>query len=284
MMMISNCNKNHIHSINLETAATDVVATRCTAILKFESKGLAMRIFTLASMTSGASRRISGVECRDIRIAVDQVRSQLRGIMTRHTLGDFRGVVVASRRRFHRDITRWVGQVLVEGDRDRRPRSRTGMTRRARLNGGDEEVTLYCRRADRLPRNNVSGITTVIFDIAVVTGLARYRRDHRMIHGRVREGATRVLVAAVAINFSARHNDRNVPQRIRIVGDVDHARGARRMATRRRTAGRHARVIEARGRGKRSRDVARAAIRIGHHVRWCFAKRTGDVAGVARRT
>ena len=154
--------------------------------------------------------------------------------------------------------------MLVEGDRDRRPRSRTGMTRHARHNGGDE-VTLYCRRADRLPRNSVSGITTVMF--AVVTGLARYRRDHRMIHGRVREGATRVLVAAVAIDFSARYNDRDVRQRIRIVGDVDHARGARRMATRRRTAGRHARVIEARGRGKRGRGVACAAIRIGHHVR-----------------
>ena len=87
--------------------------------------------------------------------------------------------MVASRRRSHRDITRGVGQVLVEGDRDRRPRSRTGMTRHARLNGGDE-VTLYCRRADRLPRNSVSGITTVMF--AVVTGLARYRRDHRMVH------------------------------------------------------------------------------------------------------
>ena len=155
--------------------------------------------------------------------------------------------------------------MLVEGDRDRRPRSRTGMTRHARHNGGDE-VTLYCRRADRLPRNSVSGITTVICD-AVVTGFACYRRDHRMIHGRVREGATRVLVATVAIDFSARYNDRDVRQRIRIVGDVDHARGARRMATRRRTAGRHARVIEARGRGKRGRGVACAAIRIGHHVR-----------------
>ncbi len=280
--MISNCNKNHIHSINLETAATDVVATRCTAILIFRRKGLAVRIFTLASMTSGASLCISGVrECRDIRIAVDQDRSRLRVFMTRHTLWDFRGAVVASRRRTHRDITRGVGQVLVAGDRDRRPRSCTGMTRRARHNGGDE-VTLYCRRADRLPRNSVSGITTVMF--AVVTGLARYRRDHRMIHGRIREGATRVLVAAVAINFSARYNDRDVRQRIRIIGDVDHARGARRMATRRRTAGRHARVIEARGRGKRGRGVARAAIRIGHHVRSCFAKRTGDVAGVARRT
>jgi len=183
-----------------------------------------MLIFTLGSMTSGASRSITGVrECRDIRIAVDQVLSRLRVFMTRHTLGDFRGVVVAIRRRSHRDITWGVGQVLVEGDRDRCPRRRTGMTRRARLNGADE-VTLYCRRADRLPRNSVSGITTVMF--AVVTGLARYRRDRRMVHGRIRESPTRLLVAGVAIDLRARHNDRDVRQRIRIVADIHHARRA----------------------------------------------------------
>ena len=72
--MISNCNKNHIHSINLETAATNLVATRCAAILIFRSQRLAMLIFTHASMTSGASRSITGVrECQDILIAVDQV-------------------------------------------------------------------------------------------------------------------------------------------------------------------------------------------------------------------
>lgn len=58
--------------------------------------------------------------------------------MTRHTLWDFRGVVVAN----HRRSPRAVGQVLVEGDRDRCPRRRTVMTRRARHNGG-EEVTPY---------------------------------------------------------------------------------------------------------------------------------------------
>ena len=56
------------------------------------------------------------------------------------------------------------------------------------------------------------------------------------------------------------------------------------MATRRRTAGRHARVIEARSTGKRSRGVARAAIRIGCNMRWCFAGCTEDGTGVAGRT
>ena len=104
-----------------------------------------------------------------------------------------------------------------------------------------------------------------------------------MIHGRIREGPTRLLVAGVAIDLRARYNDRDVLT-IRIVADVDHARGARGMATRRRTAGRDARVIEAaRGTGKRGRVVAPAAVRIGDWVRRCLAKRTGDVAGVAGR-
>ena len=139
-----------------------------------------MLIFTLAGMTSGTSRGIRGVrECRDVRIAVDQDRSRLRVCMTRHTLWDFRCAVVASRRRAHGDVTRGVRQVLVDGDRDRRPRSRTGMTGRARHNGGDE-VTLYCRRTNRLPRNSVSGITTVM--LGIVTSLTRFERDHRVIH------------------------------------------------------------------------------------------------------
>jgi len=75
-----------------------------------------------------------------------------------------------------------------------------------------------------------------------------------------------------------------VVERIRIVGDIHHARGARRMTAGRRTAGRHARVVETRGTGKRGSGVARAAIRIGYNMRRCLASGTEDGAGVAGRT
>jgi len=59
--------------------------------------------------------------------------------------------------------------------------------------------------------------------VAIVTALARLERDHRMIHGRICEGSTRVLVAGVTIDFSCGVDDRNVGERIRVVGYIDHA-------------------------------------------------------------
>ena len=91
-------------------------------------------------------------------------------------------------------------------------------------------------------------------------------------------------MAAVAIDFNGRLNDRNMGKRIRIVGDIHNARCAGRMATRRRTAGCHTRVIEARGAGKRGSGVARAAIRVGYDVRWRFASGTENGARMAGRT
>ena len=99
--------------------------------------------------------------------------------MTLNTCFDFRGAVISSSRRRHRNVARRVGEMFVGGDRDRRPRSGAGMTRSARRYRGDE-VALGCRRTNGLPSHNVSGIAAVMF--AVVTGLARFKRDHRVIH------------------------------------------------------------------------------------------------------
>jgi len=46
----------------------------------------------------------------------------------------------------------------------------------------------------------MSGIAAVM--VAVVTALTGGEGDHRMIHHRVCEGSTRVLVAAVAVHLS----------------------------------------------------------------------------------
>ena len=120
--------------------------------------------------------------------------------MTLNTGFDLRSAVVAGCRRRHRDVTRGVREVFVGGDGDRRPRSGTGMTRSARRYRCDE-VTLCCCRTNSFPRSNVSGSTTIMF--AIVTGLTRFKRDRRVIHRRIREGATCVLVAAVAIDFNS---------------------------------------------------------------------------------
>ena len=142
-----------------------------------------MATLVLTEVTDSTSRSIGGGrECRDIRISVDQDHSRLRVCMTLNAVFDFRRAVVARCGRHHRDVARGVGQVFVEGDGDWRPRSGTGMARSARRYRRDE-VALCRRRANSLPRNHMSRIGTVM--LAVVTGLTRYRRDHRVIHRRL---------------------------------------------------------------------------------------------------
>ena len=67
----------------------------------------------------------------------------------------------------------------------------------------------------------MSGIATVMF--AIVTALTPFKRDHRMIHRRICERSTRTLMAAVTIDFSGRMNDRNVRERMRVIGYISHA-------------------------------------------------------------
>jgi len=93
--------------------------------------------------------------------------------MTLNTRFDFRCAVVAICRRQHRDVARGVGKVFIGRGRDRCPSSGTGMTRRARRHRCDEV-------SRRFWRNDTSGIAAMM--IAVVTALARFERDHRMIH------------------------------------------------------------------------------------------------------
>ncbi len=175
-----------------------------------------MFFFTLASMTSGTRRSIGGRrECGDIPVALDRGRPQLRVCMTLDTGFDFRRAVIARRRRHGRDVTRGIREVFVCGHRDRRPSSDTGMTRSARRYGCDEV-------GRRFWRGDMSGIAAVV--LAIVTRLTALKRDHRMIHRRIREGSTRALVATVAIPFSCRVDDRNVRQRIRVIGYIDDAR------------------------------------------------------------
>ena len=94
-----------------------------------------------------------------------------------------------------------------------RPGTGTLMTRRTRSDGCDKVSRRFCR-------GNVRRIRPIM--IAVVTGLTRFEGDHRMIHGGIGEGAARILVAIVTIDFRTAVQDRNVRFRIRIIGDVGH--------------------------------------------------------------
>ena len=94
-----------------------------------------------------------------------------------------------------------------------RPGSRTLMTRRAGCDARDK----VCRR---LFRHCVSCIVCIIGGTTRVTGLTRFKRDHRMIHRRVGEGATRILMTTVTIDFRATIYNRNVWQRIGVAEDI----------------------------------------------------------------
>jgi hypothetical protein len=92
-----------------------------------------------------------------------------------------------------------------------RPGSRTLMTRRAGCDARDK----VCRR---LFRYCVSRIVTI--KVTRVTGLTRFKRDHRMIHRRVGEGAPRILMTTVTIDFRATVFNRYVRQRIGVTEDI----------------------------------------------------------------
>jgi len=111
----------------------------------------------------------------------------------------------------------------------------------------------------------------------IVTGLTPFKGHHRMIHRRVGEGRTWVLMAAVTIDFHARVNNRNMGA-IWIIGYIRHTGIACRMAAGSLTAARHAGVVEGRGIGKRCRGMARTAVRTCHNMVCRFAGGAEDGA------
>lgn len=113
--------------------------------------------------------------------------------MALNTGFDLGRAVVAGCRRHRWNVTRGSREVLIGGGRDRRPRSRTGMTRSTRCYGRDEV-------GRRFGRSNVSGIAPVV--VAIVTALTCFERHHRMVHRRICKGPARILMAAIAIDFS----------------------------------------------------------------------------------
>ena len=115
-----------------------------------------------------------------------------------------------------------------------------------------------------------------------VAGLTPFKAYHRMIHSRVSEGGTWILMAAVTIDFHARINNRNVGA-IRVVGYIRHARSACCMAAASLTAARYAGVIEGCGICKRCRRMARTAVRTRHNMVCRFASGAENSAAMTVR-
>lgn len=105
--------------------------------------------------------------------------------MALHTSSHFTCVVVAG-------VSCAAGMRIVS--HPHRPGTGTLMTRSTRSDGGDEVSRRFCR-------GNVRRIRTIM--IPIVTGLTRFKGDHRVIHGRIGEGTTRILMAIVTIDFRA---------------------------------------------------------------------------------
>lgn len=122
--------------------------------------------------------------------------------------------------------------------------------------------------------------------IAIVTALTCRKGHHRMNHCRIGEGAARILMAVVTIDFRAPVHDRNMRFRIRVIGDIHHAWCARGMATRGLAATGRPGVIEARGRFKGGSGMACTAVRARDHMVWLciFTQRAEDGAVVAIHT
>ena len=160
-----------------------------------------MLTYTLTVVTRRAGCPIvhgTGIrECRDIRI-------RRRIVMTFRTSCYFLAAVSARE-------TVTAGMRIVA--HAHRPGTGALMTRGTRGDGGDKVSRRLCR-------GNMSRIRTIM--CTIVTILTRFKGDHRMVHGRSSEVTTRILMATVTIDFHATVLDRDMWERIGVIGDIHH--------------------------------------------------------------
>lgn len=104
--------------------------------------------------------------------------------------------------------------------------------------------------------------------LAIVAGLTGFKGYHRVIHGCIGEGATRILVTTITIDFLSIVLDRNVKLGwcIQVIADTLRTCTPFVMATGIRTTTRHTRMIEGRGRFKGGSGMACCAVRARHHM------------------